>query len=1445
MPDVDIVGSAGVDIVPITPQFHDRLKAAVLPASDRVGEDIGRRLGDAISRNITVAIPDAVVNGGRTARVAATRQGSDTGGAFATSLRRKLEEAFKAMPKLDIRLSDTGVDAELARLRARLETLSRKHIGVDVDAAAAMAEMDAIDAELARLGEHHPNIAVRVDTAAARAQLATIREEIDSVDRDDPTIHVRADTAQAQGALFQLAIAIGGVAALPLIPVAAAGIGAIASAAVAAGAGVGALALVAVPAIKGVTAAIQAKTAADKAAATATGNSAAANVQAAQRALQMENAEQSLASAHRSAARSIEQANEQVANAERSVAQAVQNAAYQRQQAAQNVARAERSLADAQKQEQTAQQDLTEARKTAAQQLADLNDQLKDGALSQRDAALRVKEAQQELQKVMADPTSSLLEQQRAQLAYDQAVQNSKEQSKAYTQQQRDAAKARAAGVEGNKDVKKAEQDVADAQQNVRDQTQALAQAHQDAARTEVQAAQQVADAQRSLSDAVRSAADTQVQAADSIASAERGVESARLSGLNATNSATSKADAYRAALAKLTPEQRKLYDSIAGPQGLTRAFKDWSTSLQPDVLPLFTRGVNGAKGALPGLTPLVRTAADAVGILFDKASRELKSPFWRRFKGDIDAGAKPAIVGLGTAFGNVLKGMAGVVDAFLPHMNGISSTLQRITGRFAKWGANLKGSPEFENFLGYAAEKGPLLAHTMGQVAGAFTSIGEALAPISGPLLTVVGGLASALGSVASTLPWLVQLIYGVYVATKLWTIAQAAFNLVMEANPVVLIVTAIIALGAALIYAYKHVGWFHTAVDVTFKALKIAALFVWDHGLKPLFNGLWTAIKVIGNVLVWLWKNVFVPAWNGIVLVMKIAIAIIAVVLIAPLVIAFRLIGKVASWLWTNVIKPTWNLIAQLAKWLWEKYLKPFFKNIWDAIKWVGDKFKWLYDHGVKPIFDWIADKAKWLYNKGIKPAFQHIWDAIKWVGDKFKWLYDHSVGPIVDWIAGKAKWLYEKGIKPQFDKIKSALKLVSDGFKIAKDAIKEAWDDVKNITKGPVNFVIDMVYTHGIKAVWDKVAGFVGLDKLPKAPKLLEAGGTIGDGLSIARPMKTNRPTAIVGEGNPRFPEFVIPTDPKYRSRAKSLWHAAGTQLLASGGILGSAWDWTKDTVGGAISKGVDWAKKAGDLMVHPSKVWNELIKPLIDNAKKHLGVAQMGKVILKYPIKMADGLKDDIVNAVTGGGGGSSANVDVGGSGVKRWTNVVHQALKLAGQPTSYTDITLRRMNQESGGNPTAVNRWDSNWKAGYPSVGLMQVIRGTFQKYAGQFRNKGPFEYGVSVDPLANVYSSMKYALANYGSLPAAYNRAGGYDSGGWLMPGYTMTYNGTGKPEAVFTNEQWADIRAAKRAPSAPTELNADVHVYVGDTELKEIVKTEIYTRETENAMALNTGRWV
>jgi SLT domain-containing protein len=145
-----------------------------------------------------------------------------------------------------------------------------------------------------------------------------------------------------------------------------------------------------------------------------------------------------------------------------------------------------------------------------------------------------------------------------------------------------------------------------------------------------------------------------------------------------------------------------------------------------------------------------------------------------------------------------------------------------------------------------------------------------------------------------------------------------------------------------------------------------------------------------------------------------------------------------------------------------------------------------------------------------------------------------------------------------------------------------------------------------------------------------------------------------------------------------------------------------------------------------------------------------------------------------------------------------------ALLASGSPVSWINSLLRRMNQESGGNPNAINLWDSNAKAGHPSQGLMQTIPGTFNAYAGAYKSRG------ILDPFANIYAAIKYTVSRYGSGPAGWDRAGGYglgglisgmlpptlfDSGGVIPTGLSMHLNKTRKPEAVFAHNDWRTMK--------------------------------------------------
>ena len=115
---------------------------------------------------------------------------------------------------------------------------------------------------------------------------------------------------------------------------------------------------------------------------------------------------------------------------------------------------------------------------------------------------------------------------------------------------------------------------------------------------------------------------------------------------------------------------------------------------------------------------------------------------------------------------------------------------------------------------------------------------------------------------------------------------------------------------------------------------------------------------------------------------------------------------------------------------------------------------------------------------------------------------------------------------------------------------------------------------------------------------------------------------------------------------------------------------------------------------------------------------------------------------------------------GGSGVGRWGGLMHSVLKMFGLDNLF-GVFMTQMQSESGGNPAAINLWDSNAKAGIPSQGLMQVIPPTFAAYAGPFRSRG------ILDPLANIYAAVAYAVARYGSsISAVLGHGHGYATGG-------------------------------------------------------------------------------
>ncbi|WP_028851816.1 transglycosylase SLT domain-containing protein [Thermocrispum municipale] len=123
---------------------------------------------------------------------------------------------------------------------------------------------------------------------------------------------------------------------------------------------------------------------------------------------------------------------------------------------------------------------------------------------------------------------------------------------------------------------------------------------------------------------------------------------------------------------------------------------------------------------------------------------------------------------------------------------------------------------------------------------------------------------------------------------------------------------------------------------------------------------------------------------------------------------------------------------------------------------------------------------------------------------------------------------------------------------------------------------------------------------------------------------------------------------------------------------------------------------------------------------------------------------------------GGGGGGGGGGGFGPSGpppssgpppgnVEQWIREAIKILREHGVPVTEDNIDeiWTIIEKESGGNPHAINKWDSNWERGTPSKGLMQCIDPTFNAY------KLPGHDDI-YNPVDNIIAGVRYIFDRYG-----------------------------------------------------------------------------------------------
>lgn len=406
--------------------------------------------------------------------------------------------------------------------------------------------------------------------------------------------------------------------------------------------------------------------------------------------------------------------------------------------------------------------------------------------------------------------------------------------------------------------------------------------------------------------------------------------------------------------------------------------------------------------------------------------------------------------------------------------------------------------------------------------------------------LVLTLAGIAAAIGPVSMAISNLIKIGEGVgkvasvmkkwEVATKLMTAAQWLLNAAMSANPIVLIILAITAVVAALIYAYNEFEWFRDGVDSVFSFIgdmvdgavdifnsivdffknnwQTIFLFMLNpiagvlkilydkfDGFRDFVDGIIGAIKNIFYGIISFVKNAISTAWAYIYNTFLLIVAIVATILET----IYNIISPIVGFIYNNILMPIFNFFMSILSSIFNLFVS-IFTSIYNFISGIitgilsiiGAIVSFVYNNVLLPIFNFFAS------------IFNAIWGIISGV---------------IGWI------------KNGFMTVANVVKGV---FQSVKSFISNIFSTVANIIKAPINGIITIInqVLKGLNKIkvpdWVPGLGGKGIN-FPMIPKLSVGTNYVQqEGLAYLHkgeavvPKKYN--PAIGGYGNFNQPIYV---------------------------------------------------------------------------------------------------------------------------------------------------------------------------------------------------------------------------------------------------------------------------------------------------------------------------------
>ena len=190
-----------------------------------------------------------------------------------------------------------------------------------------------------------------------------------------------------------------------------------------------------------------------------------------------------------------------------------------------------------------------------------------------------------------------------------------------------------------------------------------------------------------------------------------------------------------------------------------------------------------------------------------------------------------------------------------------------------AEWEGMLYNSQDALSSMWLGAEKGAMdYVLQLNDATDGLVGMGIVAGSVAGgPIIDTVSGLGQmATGMQAIKNLGMIQWLSQLGIMTKLsaaanWLLsgAQAVLNAIMAMNPIILVVIALIALAAALIWAYQNVDWFRAMVDNAWQSIVTFGQQLYSF-ISGALQGLVNAITAVGAWLVGRISASFSAIWS-----------------------------------------------------------------------------------------------------------------------------------------------------------------------------------------------------------------------------------------------------------------------------------------------------------------------------------------------------------------------------------------------------------------------------------------------------------------------------------------------------------------------------------------------------------------------------------------------------